>query len=36
MRYAAPGTPDGLFQTRSHYGNYIGGEFVPPVDGQYF
>src|ERR1700678_4801168 len=34
--YTAPGQPDSLVSVQSRYGNVIGGEFVPPVGGQYF
>lgn len=36
MRYAAPGSQGALITLQSRYGNYIGGEFVLPVKGQYF
>ncbi len=36
MRYAHPGTEGAKVSFKSRYGNYIGGEFVPPVKGQYF
>ncbi|WP_312601339.1 acetaldehyde dehydrogenase ExaC [Pseudomonas luteola] len=36
MRYAAPSSQGALITLQSRYGNYIGGEFVPPVKGQYF
>jgi aldehyde dehydrogenase len=36
MRYAHPGTEGSLITFKTQYGNYIGGEFVPPVKGQYF
>ncbi|TBU98490.1 aldehyde dehydrogenase, partial [Stutzerimonas kirkiae] len=36
MRYAHPGTPDAIVSFKKRYGNYIGGEFVEPVKGQYF
>lgn len=36
MIYANPGQPDSLISFKSQYENYIGGEWVPPVDGQYF
>ncbi len=36
MIYAAPGTPDALVSFKPRYGNYIGGEFVAPLSGQYF
>jgi len=34
--YAQPGTPGAVVSFKSRYGNYIGGEFVAPVNGQYF
>ena len=34
--YASPGHPDSLVSFRSRYEHYIGGEWVPPVKGQYF
>ena len=33
--YAAPGEAGSLVSLKSRYGNFIGGEFVPPVKGQY-
>ena len=36
MRYAHPGTPGAIVSFKSRYGNFIGGEFVAPVKGQYF
>jgi aldehyde dehydrogenase len=36
MRYAHPGTEGSIVTFKNRYGNYIGGEFVPPVKGQYF
>ncbi|MDP5556974.1 aldehyde dehydrogenase, partial [Pseudomonas aeruginosa] len=36
MIYSAPGTPGAVVTFKPRYGNYIGGEFVPPVKGQYF
>jgi aldehyde dehydrogenase len=36
MRYAHPGTEGALVTFKTKYGNYIGGEFVAPVKGQYF
>ena len=36
MRYAHPGSEDAIVTFKSRYGNYIGGEFVPPVNGNYF
>ncbi len=32
----APGQPGSVVSVRDRYGNFIGGEFVPPVGGQYF
>jgi len=34
--YAAPGRPDSLVSVQERYGNFIGGEFVPPAKGTYF
>ncbi|EPN21677.1 aldehyde dehydrogenase family protein, partial [Pseudomonas syringae pv. actinidiae ICMP 18804] len=36
MRYAHPGTEGAIVNFKERYGNYIGGEFVAPVKGQYF
>ncbi|TBV01762.1 aldehyde dehydrogenase [Stutzerimonas kirkiae] len=36
MIYAQPGTPGAIVSFKKRYGNYIGGEFVEPVKGQYF
>nr|WP_299242243.1 aldehyde dehydrogenase family protein [uncultured Halomonas sp.] len=36
MIYSNPGTSDSLVSFEKRYGNYIGGEFVDPVKGQYF
>ncbi|MFQ7898360.1 aldehyde dehydrogenase family protein [Stutzerimonas degradans] len=36
MRYAHPGTEGALVTFKSRYGNYINGQFVEPVGGQYF
>lgn len=36
MRYAHPGTDGAKVSFKNRYGNYIGGEFVAPVKGQYF
>ncbi|MEO4047145.1 aldehyde dehydrogenase family protein [Pseudomonas sp. CAU 1711] len=36
MIYAQPGTPGAIVSFKARYGNYIGGEFVAPVAGQYF
>ncbi len=34
--YAAPGTPGAKVSFKPRYDNFIGGKFVPPVEGQYF
>jgi len=34
--FAAPGQPGSPVSVQDRYGNFIGGEFVPPVGGQYF
>jgi aldehyde dehydrogenase len=34
--YARPGSPDALMSFESRYDNWIGGEWVAPVEGQYF
>jgi aldehyde dehydrogenase len=34
--YAAPGTPDAKVTFKPRYENWIGGEWVPPVRGEYF
>ncbi|MGE1084427.1 acetaldehyde dehydrogenase ExaC [Pseudomonas shirazensis] len=36
MIYAAPGTAAALVQFKLRYGNYINGQFVPPIKGEYF
>jgi aldehyde dehydrogenase len=36
MIYAKPGTPGAVVTLKPRYGNYIGGEFVVPLSGQYF
>ncbi|MDZ5604542.1 aldehyde dehydrogenase family protein [Pseudomonas sp. RP23018S] len=36
MRYAHPGTDGAKVSFKERYGNFIGGEFVAPVDGEYF
>ena len=36
MRYAHPGTDGAIVTFKERYGNYIGGEFVAPVKGEYF
>ncbi|RTR25697.1 acetaldehyde dehydrogenase ExaC [Shewanella atlantica] len=36
MKYAQPGTSDALVNFKSHYANYIGGEWIAPIGGKYF
>lgn len=36
MIYAAPGTQDALINFKPRYGNFIGGQWLEPCDGQYF
>ena len=36
MIYANPGSAGSVVAFDKRYGNYIGGEFVAPVKGQYF
>ncbi len=36
MIYAAPGTADAIIQYKSQYDNFIGGQWTPPIKGQYF
>ncbi|WP_024591927.1 MULTISPECIES: aldehyde dehydrogenase family protein [unclassified Pseudoalteromonas] len=36
MIYANPGSDSALVNFKQQYGNYIGGEWVKPVNGQYF
>jgi aldehyde dehydrogenase len=36
QRYAAPGTEGAIVEYASRYDNFIGGKWVPPVDGRYF
>jgi aldehyde dehydrogenase len=36
MIYAQPGSADSNVGFKSHYDNFIGGEWVKPVEGQYF
>jgi aldehyde dehydrogenase len=36
MRYAAPNTEGSKVRYQSRYGNFIGGEMVAPIGGQYF
>lgn len=34
--YARPGSPDAHMSFQSRYDNWIGGQWVPPVKGEYF
>ncbi len=36
MIYTSPGSEDAAVQFKSQYQNFIGGQWVPPVDGLYF
>lgn len=36
MVYAVPGQPGSLITPKAQYGNFIGGKWVAPVNGQYF
>ena len=36
MIYANPNTPGSVVSFKPRYDNFIGGEFVPPIDGRYF
>ncbi|MEH6473761.1 MAG: aldehyde dehydrogenase family protein, partial [Halopseudomonas sp.] len=36
MIYANPGSEGAVVSFKQRYGNYIGGEFVAPVEGRYF
>ncbi|GLO38559.1 aldehyde dehydrogenase [Pseudomonas putida] len=36
MIYAQPGTPGAIVSFKPRYGNFINGEFVPPLGDQYF
>src|SRR5690606_20649280 len=36
MKYEAPNTPGSVVNFKERYDNFIGGEWVPPVKGQYF
>jgi aldehyde dehydrogenase len=36
MRYAMPGSDDALFTFKNRYENFIGGEWVAPLEGKYF
>ncbi|ANF58880.1 acetaldehyde dehydrogenase ExaC [Halotalea alkalilenta] len=36
MQYVHPGSPGAIVEFASRYGNFIGGEFVAPIEGKYF
>ena len=36
MQYAAPNTPETIINFKARYDNFIGGQWVAPVDGEYF
>lgn len=36
MIYAQPGSENAVVSFKSHYDNYIGGEWVKPRGGEYF
>ena len=36
MLYAMPGSDDALFTFKTRYDNFIGGEWVAPLEGKYF
>jgi aldehyde dehydrogenase len=36
MLYAAPGSADAIYKFKPQYENFIGGEWVAPVEGDYF
>ena len=36
MLYQTPNTENSLVKFREKYDNFIGGEWVAPVDGEYF
>ncbi len=36
MKYARPGSADAIFSFRPRYENFIGGEWVAPLEGAYF
>ena len=35
MIYVDPGQPGAVVSFKQQYGNYIGGEFIAPVNGRY-
>ncbi len=36
MIYAQPGSPEALFEFKNRYANFVGGEWVAPLEGEYF
>ena len=36
MQYAMPGSDDALYTFKNRYENYIGGEWLAPLEGKYF
>ncbi len=36
MLYTMPGSDDALFNFKNRYANFIGGEWVAPLEGKYF
>jgi aldehyde dehydrogenase len=36
MQYAMPGNDDALFKFKNRYENFMGGEWVAPLEGKYF
>ncbi|MBE9538896.1 MAG: aldehyde dehydrogenase [Proteobacteria bacterium] len=36
MLYARPGSADALYTFKTRYENYVGGQWLPPVEGAYF
>ncbi len=36
MTFPIPGSPESPIELKGRYDNYIGGKWVPPVDGAYF
>ena len=36
MIYAQPGSENAIVNFKSHYDNFIGGEWVKPTGGEYF
>ena len=36
MTFPTPGTPESPVQFKDRYDNFIGGKWIPPVQGRYF